>query len=137
MHKVYRNVHMRKRWQIVNGIVECLSRFLSPSVSFRELIGCVLAIPDETYAWRFVHDLVPESLNIHTFRLKERLRAVLEKVGVEELQREMEMLRDESMKDPSKTDQFYRLQNIHQWLPYPNLTALMEETSKSTYVTKQ
>ena len=46
INKIYRSVHMRKRWQIINGVVECLLRFLSPDVTFRELITMILSIPD-------------------------------------------------------------------------------------------
>lgn len=56
LQKVYKNVHMRKRWQMVSGILECLGRFLSPDVTFKELIRVVLVIPDEAYRWKFIHD---------------------------------------------------------------------------------
>ena len=55
-NKVYRNVHMRKRWQIIDAIVECLEKFLLPEVGFKELLTIVLTIPDEAYQWRFVQD---------------------------------------------------------------------------------
>lgn len=55
IRKVYFNLHVRKRWQVVDCLLECL-RHLSPEVTHEDLFLLIEAIPEEAYRWNFIHD---------------------------------------------------------------------------------
>lgn len=46
---------MRKRWQIIDSMVDCLGH-LAEEVGFGEVLGFVRGVPEEVYEWRFIHD---------------------------------------------------------------------------------
>lgn len=81
VEKVYKNVHMRKRWQIVGGILECLRRFRGDGIEFEDLVKVVGVIPDEAYRWKFIHDddegEDQKKRYSHRFNLKYKLRDII------------------------------------------------------------
>lgn len=55
LKKIYYNLHVRKRWQVVDCLLECL-RHLRIEVTCEDLLGLVEALPNESYGWAFIHD---------------------------------------------------------------------------------
>lgn len=107
----------------------------------KHLFDMILAIPDEAYKWKFIHDDDEEEALVekysHRFNLRMKLKAVLETVSEEELVGEINRLTEESFANVGAIPSLYRLLRIHQWVPFVQLNDKIRELSSSAYSTSQ
>lgn len=152
IRKVYYNLHVRKRWQIIDGFLECL-RHLSPEVKSEDLLGLVSTIPNEAYGWSFIHDQkvlqspgsnLLEKYNacytgdkyrpVHDiFLIRERLEYTFKSLCSKgSLEQCLVNLQEIAFTDFDKIELYYTLLFILQ-LPYPDLGEQIEELARSCY----